>query len=130
MLTTNKFKFFIVDDDPFCRSLYQQHLVNLGFKNNILFENGHDCLEMLDLAPDIIFMDYDMQPMNGIEVLKKIKKRYPNINLFIISSHSSEEVVREALKCGAEDFIPKGDNDLELISKVIRKIDCKKKYAE
>jgi len=128
--STKKLKFFIVDDDPFCRNLYHQHLVNLGFKNSILFENGKDCIDGLHMAPDIIFLDYDMKPMNGIEVLKKIKQSCPDIHLLIISSHKDKQLVVDALKNGAEEFIPKGDNDLDMISKVIRKIDCKRKRIQ
>lgn len=115
-------KFFIVDDDPFSRSFYQQHLVNLGFKNNVLFDNGHDCIEKLNLLPDIIFLDYDMQPINGIEVLQKVKQHHPHIHLLIISSQKNKEIISEAKKLGAYDYIQKGENDLELISNVLLKI--------
>src|SRR5580692_3358771 len=91
-------KFFIVDDDPFSRSFYHQHLINLGFKNHVLFDNGHDCIEKLDLLPDIIFLDYDMQPINGIEVLQRVKKHNPHIHLLIISSQKNKEVISEAKK--------------------------------
>ena len=122
MESLGNLKFFIVDDDPFCRSLYQQHLVNLGFRNNVLFENGYDCIKKLHLHPDIIFLDYDMQPYNGIEVLQMIKQYNPHIHLLIISSQKDSEVISAAKKYGAFDYIPKGDNDLELISNVILKI--------
>src|ERR1700742_3264337 len=67
-------KFFIVDDDPFCRMRLSQHLNNLGFKDNTQFDNGIDCINKLNLQPDIIFLDYDMPQVNGIEVIKKINK--------------------------------------------------------
>ena len=74
MSNTKKLKFFIVDDDPFSRMLYNQHLLNMGYKNNVLLDNGIDCINKLELEPDIIFLDYDMQPINGLEVLKKVKE--------------------------------------------------------
>lgn len=115
-------KFFIVDDDPFCRMLYNQHLVNLGYKNNILLENGIDCINKLDLQPDVIFLDYDMYPINGLEVLQRVKQSNPNIHLLIISQQRDNQVVLDAFKYGAYDYIVKGDHDLEMIRNVVDKI--------
>ena len=117
-----KLKFFIVDDDHFSRMLYRQHLINLGFKNNILFDNGYDCIKKLDLSPDVIFLDYDMQPLNGLDVLQIVREHNPNIRLFIISSNANKEIADEALKQGAVGYIKKGDHDLEMISNAISSI--------
>ncbi len=117
-----KMKFFIVDDDHFSRMLYRQHLINLGFKNNILFDNGYDCIRKLDLSPDVIFLDYDMQPLNGLDVLQIVREHNPNIRLFIISSNSDKEIADEAIKQGALGYIKKGERDLEMISNAISSI--------
>jgi CheY-like chemotaxis protein len=121
----NTLKFFIVDDDPFFRMLYHQHLMNLGFKNNILFDNGYDCIKKLDLHPDVIFLDYNMKPYNGLEVLQKIRQFNPNIHMFIISSQVDQELADAAGKYGVS-CIAKGERDLETISKEINKIALKK----
>jgi len=115
----NNLKFFIVDDDPYYRMLYQQHLTNLGYKNYYVFENGIDCVNQLAQQPDIIFLDYDMKPNNGLEILKMIKKENNNIFLLMISSQSEHTFVSRALAHGADEYIVKGENDLELIKKVI-----------
>ena len=115
-------KLFIVDDDPFCRMLYHQHLTNIGFKNNILFDNGVDCINELSQQPDIIFIDYDMKPYNGLEILRIIKRFNPNIYLLIISAQKDMHVAINALKYGAFDYIVKGDKELETISNVIDNI--------
>ena len=115
-------KFFIVDDDPFCRSLYSQHLINLGYRDNIVFDKGYDCIKRLDLRPDVIFLDYDMQPYNGLEILQRVKQYNPHIHLLIISSHKDTEIINDAMKYGAYDYIMKGEKDLEMISKVIKRI--------
>jgi CheY-like chemotaxis protein len=117
-----KMKFFIVDDDHFSRMLYRQHLINLGFKNNILFDNGYDCIKKLDLSPDVIFLDYDMQPLNGLDVLQIVREHNPNIRLFIISSNNNKEIADEAIKHGAVGYIKKGEDDLEMISNAISSI--------
>ena len=118
----NKLKFFIVDDDYFCRMLYQQHLTNLGYKDNLLFDNGYDCIKRLDLMPDVIFLDYDMKPFNGLEVLQIVKQYNPDIRLLIISGHNDAQIAIDAMKLGAYDFVKKGERDLEKISSIINTI--------
>ena len=122
MESVQNLKFFIVDDDPFCRMLYQQHLVNLGFHNNCLFDNGMDCIKKLTEKPDIIFLDYDMKPYNGLEVLRMVKRMNPDVHLLLISSQKDMQVAINALKYGAFDYIVKGDKDLETISHALKRI--------
>ena len=120
----NKFniKIFIADDDPFYRMLYNQHLLNLGYKNNLLFDNGTDCINRLYLHPDIVFLDYHMPPSNGIDILRHIKAEYPDIALLLISGQSDIQVALDALKQGASAYIIKGEEDLQMISGAIDKI--------
>lgn len=115
-------KVFIVDDDPFCRMMYHQHLLNLGFKENFLFSNGPDCINNLSEQPDIVFLDYDMKPYNGLETLKLIKQYNPGIYLLMLSAQKDIRVAITALKHGAFDYISKGQDDLEMISKVVKNI--------
>jgi CheY-like chemotaxis protein len=112
-------KFFIVDDDPFSRMLYRQHLINLGYKNSSLFDNGSDCIDKIGLEPDLVLLDYDMPVCNGVEVIKRIKRINPHIHLVIVSGVNDVEVALEAKKHGAIDYIIKGESDLEMISNVI-----------
>ena len=119
-------KFFIVDDDPFYRMLYNQHLLNMGFKNSILMENGDECLNRLYMDPDVIFLDYNMPPSNGLEILQKIKMTHPNIYILLISGQKDIQVAVNALKHGAADYIIKGEEDLDMISSVLNKIMTRK----
>ncbi|WP_345080065.1 response regulator [Nemorincola caseinilytica] len=115
-------KFFIVDDDHFSRMLYRQHLLNLGYSNNVLFDNGFDCIKKLDLSPDVIFLDYDMQPLNGLDTMQIIKQYAPNIRLLIISGNEDKKIAEDAKKYGAYAFIKKGEKDLEMISDILATI--------
>ncbi len=121
-------KFFIVDDDPFCRMRYSQHLKNLGFKDNILFDNGLDCINKLNLQPDIIFLDYDMRPYNGLEVIEKINRLNPDIYLILISGQRDMQIAINALKSGAFDYVIKGEDDLDKISSSLQKMFSKTKH--
>jgi len=102
--------------------LYRQHLLNLGYKDNILFENGDACIDKLNLNPDIVLLDYDMKPYNGLQVLQIIKKYNPNIQLILISSINDSKLASDAIRYGAVNYIIKGDQDIEMITNGINEI--------
>lgn len=122
-------KVFVVDDSPMCRFLYKRHLVNLGFSNIYLFESGEQCLNNIHIMPDIVLLDFDAPPRNGLEVLKEIKRSYPQIHLLMISSQQDINVVIEAIRFGVSGYIMKDDNQLEMMSYATEKILNEKKFS-
>jgi len=122
METNNKFKIFLVDDDAFCLQVYQQHLNRLGHTLITTFNSGSDCLNHLTELPDIIFLDHGMDILNGLEVLKKIKRFNPDIYVIFLSGQENIATAVDALKYGAFDYIIKGDDDLAHITKALQKI--------
>jgi DNA-binding NtrC family response regulator len=115
-------KIFVVDDDPFSLHLYQQHLINLGYTDIRVFDNGTGCLNSLDEQPDVIFLDHGMEVLNGVEVLKKIKRFDPQIHVVFISGQEEVATAVNSLKYGAFDYIEKGKNDMDRITIVLEKI--------
>lgn len=115
-------KIFLVDDDLFSLNMYQQHLLNLGYDDVVTFANGTDCLHALTQQPDIIFLDHTMDVLNGLEILKKIKRFNPDIYVVFLSGQENLETAVESLKFGAFDYIPKGEYDTKRIGKVIDRI--------
>lgn len=122
MKSRESLSIFIVDDDPFCRNLYEQAIRTLGYNRITLFSDGQDCLNRLTDQPDIIFLDYHMEPMDGLGVLRKIKRFNPDIYLVVISGQEDMQVAVDALKYGAFDYLIKGQNDLVKIEAVLNKI--------
>jgi len=119
MKNNKEFKVFLVDDDPFCRSIYREHLSNLGFSDISDFENGLDCLNALSLNPDIIFLDHGMGQLTGLEVLRKIKKSSQAVSVVFLSGEASLMTAVNALKAGAAEYIVKGRNDLANIARTV-----------
>jgi DNA-binding NtrC family response regulator len=123
MISRKELTVFVVDDDSFCRALYKQYLVNMGFEKIEMISNGHECINRLIENPDIILLDHQMAPIDGLETLKKIKRFNPNIYLVYLSGQSNMKVTIDALKYGAFDYIIKSNKlEEEQIAIVITKI--------
>lgn len=113
---------FIVDDDPICREMFRKYMSNMNFERISLFENGPDCLDALPAKPDIILLDYHMVPMDGLELLHKIKRHNPHIYLVFVSGQEAAPVAAEAIRSGAFDYVTKGTREEQQLRDVISKI--------
>ena len=70
--------------------------------------NGAEALELVEFVkPDVIITDIMMPIMDGIELVKAVRSRYPDIKLIILSSYSEFELVREVFKYGVDDYLLK-----------------------
>ena len=103
-------KILIADDEPLVRAgiksviPWQQH----GFEVIGEAENGLEAYnKIISLKPDILITDIKMPQMDGIELLKKIKKDKIHIQSIILSCFDEFDMVREAMKYGAKDYILK-----------------------
>lgn len=79
--------------------------------------NGKEALDFLKKeAVDIICMDIEMPVLNGIEVAKVVKQKYPNTKVFILSMYNRPELVKQLAKIGVAGFLKKdaGKNELLL----------------
>lgn len=123
MQNSKSISVFLVDDDTYSLGLYEQHLTNLGYTNIKCFTSGADCLKHINEKADIVFLDYNMHPMDGLDVLKKIKGLYPSTCIIFLSGQADLDVAVDSLKCGAFDYILKGENDLSKITKVLEKFE-------
>lgn len=108
MLNT-KIKIVIVDDDPFWTSILKEILVDIGFDRIITFESGSECLKKMDSQPDIIFLDKEMEGIDGLETLELIKVKSPNTSVIFCTSKEDLSVAIAALRMGSTDFLLKSN---------------------
>jgi DNA-binding NarL/FixJ family response regulator len=70
--------------------------------------NGRDAVALARThRPDLVIMDISMKDLNGIEATAQIKQSQPETRVMILSSHTSEDFVRRAIKAGAEGYMVK-----------------------
>ncbi len=111
-------KILIVDDEEHIRSLMESYLTKQGF-TTYLAQNGEEAFEIITIKkPDLIFLDIQLPGMDGVVILKEVKKKYPDIAVIMISGNATEEIAKETLEIGAFEYINK-PVDLDKVSEVI-----------
>ena len=66
------------------------------------------CQEAEQLDPDVIIMDLSMPDLSGIDAMKRIHERRPDLPVVILTAHADDGTEREALEAGASGFVAKG----------------------
>lgn len=120
----------IVDDDPIARDTLEALLFRENYRL-VLSASGQQALSRLDeLMPDIILLDIMMPGMNGFEVCRRIKSnaRWRNIPIILITALDSPKDLARGFEAGADDFLHKPVNVLELKARLRSMLRLKKQY--
>jgi two-component system, NarL family, nitrate/nitrite response regulator NarL len=87
-------------------------------------ENGEEAVRMArELKPDIVFMDFTMPVMDGLEASKQILQIFPEMAILMFSMHRMDTLTKAAKDIGVRGFVIKGqstDNLLKAVDKVVR----------
>jgi len=133
MINKDQVSILIVDDEEDIRDVLEIALKDIGY-TVFLAENGKKAFELFKLKrPDIVITDIKMPVMDGIELLRQIKRESPETEVLMITGHGDMHLTIRSLKYEAMDFITKPVNVdiLEIaIEKAIEKIVSKQKLAE
>lgn len=114
--------FIIVDDEEVIRHSVSRFLEQRGH-NCKTASSGKEALEMINNdSLDALITDYKMPGMNGFELLKEIKRKFPNIKVIIFSAYSNDWNIFTASRYGAYRFCSKS-NDLDNFSQIIQEIE-------
>ena len=110
----------IVEDNKFIKLALEQIIVNTeGYEMVGSFESGEDAVEFMpSLKPDVVLMDINMGVMNGIEAVRILKEKCPEILFMMCTVYEDDEKIFEALAAGASGYILKKTKPAELISAI------------
>lgn len=121
-------RILLVDDDQALRQALSDRLRNAGYE---IVEGGTG-LDAVELAathePALVLLDMIMPDMDGLTALQKIKEAQPELPVLVLTAHASIQAAVEAIKQGAEEFIPK-PADGAYILKTIKKILAQRQTA-
>src|SRR5210317_1627839 len=79
-------------------------------------EDGREAVRCVEkLEPDLLLMDLSMPRMSGMDAIREIKKRYPEIKIIALTVHKTEEYLLTTLKAGADGYVLKDATHEELV---------------
>lgn len=121
----NRIKILVVDDEFGIRAgierILKNHTISYPFLEEdidfdiLIAETGEQAVEIIDEnVPEIILLDNKLPGIQGVEVLKYVNAKYPDILVMMITSYASLDLAVEATYRGAWDFVPKPFTPQEL----------------
>lgn len=121
-------KILIVDDEKDVEMLFRQKFRKETRSENlelVFAFSGAEALKILEESdpPNVVyvFSDINMPGMTGLELLDKIKGRFPQINVSMISAYGDSDNYNKAIKSGAKEFFTK-PIDFESLKKEIQNL--------
>jgi DNA-binding NtrC family response regulator len=107
-------RILIVDDEEVVRVSHLRSLVGTNFKTQAA-KDGHEALSVMAKHPfDVILLDLRMPDLDGMDVLKIIKERWPESEVVVITGYPTIESAKQAVRLGANNYLakPVGPDDV------------------
>lgn len=113
---------FVVEDNLLFNQMVCEYLRKHNYTNLKSFVSGNDCINVVMKGeyPDIVIQDYFLDDMNGVDVLKAVKKQSKKSEFIFLTANEDIEVAISSMKYGAFDYIIKDKGDVlnRLVDKV------------
>jgi DNA-binding NarL/FixJ family response regulator len=116
----NKITVLLVDDHALVRRGFRRILEDdAGIAVVGEASDGKEAVRLaMELQPQVIVMDCAMPTMNGLEATRRILENQPQAAILMLSMHSEDTLVRQALEAGARGYVLKNAMDLNLASAI------------
>ena len=107
MMTEVRSKLLIVDDEVEICDFLKMFFEDRSFDVEVAY-NGADAIAKAAIfKPAVMLLDIKIPGMDGLEVLKRIKKEFPAIRVLMVTALETSEKINEALRLGADNYITK-----------------------
>ncbi len=111
-------RILLIDDEKDFVEMFSMRLEEMGEKVKSA-HSGQAGLEMLEKNnTDVVILDIKMPGMDGIHVLREIKKRFPLVEVILLTGHGATETAVEGMKLGAFDYLLKPADFEDLAAKL------------
>lgn len=120
----------IVEDEIYALKSLKQKIVDIGWPFNVVGEafNGENALGVIaEVTPDIVITDIKMPLMGGIDLIKQLRNKFPQIIPVIVSGYQEFDYARQAIKLDVDDFLLK-PIEMNELNKCLQK--CREKIDE
>jgi len=111
-------KILIVEDENDIGSFMVRTLNRKGF-NAIRAETGKEALRLVELEkPEVILLDIMLPDIDGFEICKRVSRQHPEISIIMVTARGEDVDKIRGLELGADDYIIKPFNPMELIARI------------
>ncbi|WP_310424689.1 response regulator [Chamaesiphon sp. VAR_48_metabat_135_sub] len=126
----NTYSILIVDDEPDNFDVIQSLLSGESYQLHYAISGEHAIASLDKFDPDVILLDVMMPGINGIEVCKQIKamSKWQSVPIVMVTALSGKENLARCLAAGADDFVNKPVNGIELRARVSSMLRIKKQH--
>lgn len=117
--------FIIVDDEPLALESFSDLLDwnQYGYTLSGCAANGVAALQLIrEKRPDIVFTDIRMPSMDGLELCKKIREKYPDIKIVILTAYRDFDYAKRALSSGVTEYLLKNQVDEEVVLPLLNRL--------
>ena len=118
-------KVLIIDDEPEFTEALAERMKNRGMDVSTSSSAIEGLKNVEEKSFDVVVLDLQMPEMDGIETLKALKKKKPELQVILLTGHATVEKGIEAMKLGAMDLLEK-PADLATLTEKIKKAQAKK----
>lgn len=117
----------VVDDDPVNRTVLVNYLATDGYKV-LVASNGSEALDLMAKQPDLVVLDVMMPRISGIDVCRRLRKRYPanELPILFLTAKTRPGDIVSGLAAGANDYISKPVNRDELLARIETHVEVKR----
>lgn len=135
-MMNRKPRILVVDDFETVRLLFVKCLGELGIVDVDQSDNGEDALEQMKKAQaqnrpyDLIFVDWNMPKMNGLELLTAVRKseEFKEVPFVMVTANSDENAVVEAMRAGVSEYLVK-PFDTKSLGRTVQRVVARFKAA-
>jgi DNA-binding NtrC family response regulator len=110
---------FIVEDNEMYSFMLDYMLTNEHSLRCIRFEKGEECINSLELNPDMIILDYVLPGINGLETFRKIKTTKPEVPVVILTGHYDRQTAQQFLSEGVYHYMLKEENAVNKVKSLM-----------
>jgi DNA-binding NtrC family response regulator len=126
----SKGSILVVDDESEIREGLELLLNTEGYVTSSA-ESGEAGLMRLEEEPfDLVLLDVSLPDRNGLDILREIRRRDPNLSVVLITAYGSIDMARAAFKSGAQDYITKPWSNDELLIQVAQAVEGRRLREE
>lgn len=119
----------VADDELIARELCCHHLLAEGF-HVIPATDGQDAIDQLTDDVDVVLLDLKMPRLDGMECLARIRESHPDLRVIVVSGVTDVGDAISAIRQGADEFIQKPYDPLELINRVTQAVKARQLQKE